>query len=93
MTWACPSTKPGSRTLSAKRSSSVALVKARMSSGVPTITMRPSRTATWVATGRDGFIVMILRAAKMVVAWGTGGSLAALDVGFQPRSGASSRRS
>ena len=29
--------------------------------------MRPSRTATCVASGRDGFIVRILRARKMVV--------------------------
>ena len=29
--------------------------------------MRPSRTATCVASGRDGFIVMILRAWKMVM--------------------------
>nr|WP_244431907.1 hypothetical protein [Rhodopseudomonas sp. B29] len=37
------------------------------SSADPVSTIRPSRTATCVAKGRVGFIVMILRAAKTTV--------------------------
>src|SRR5690606_35214860 len=65
--WLCPSTKPGSSTWSAKRSSSWCGPQPASSSRVPAPRMRPSRTATWVATGRAGFIVWMRRARKTVI--------------------------
>ena len=61
--WQWPSIRPGISTLSVKRSSSVCAPQAADSSSEPTPRMRPSRTATCVASGCIGFIVMILRAA------------------------------
>ncbi len=49
--WQWPSTKPGISTLSAKRSSSVYAPQAETRSRSPTARMRPSRTATCVASG------------------------------------------
>src|SRR3546814_8225440 len=67
MMWLWPSTKPGISTLSAKRSSFTAPSQHRMSSVRPTARMRPSRTATWLASGNPGVMVMILRAEKIVI--------------------------
>src|SRR6218665_70796 len=70
--WQWPSTKPGISTLAAKRSSSVNRPQACMSASVPTASTRPSRTATWLACGCIGVMVMILRAGGPGGAGGVG---------------------
>src|SRR5574337_499482 len=63
-----PSIRPGTSTWSAKRRSSFAAPQPSRSAARPTPRMRPSRTATCVALGCIGFMVMMRRAAKTVVA-------------------------
>ncbi len=64
--WPCPSTKPGTITFPANRSSTMVELIVSRSSGPPTPRMGPSRTATCVASGRLAFIVT-MRAALVIL--------------------------
>ena len=63
----CGSMSPGRITASAKSSRmrcSLPSSHGRSDSSVPTSRIMPSRTATAVASGQEGFMVMIRRATK-----------------------------
>src|SRR3546814_9502446 len=52
-----------------------------ISSARPTARMRPSRTATWLASGNPGVMVMILRAEKIVIGEATGHAILSAEIG------------